>query len=445
MIKTYIAKIGQNRGLPRIWIQNKSIETAGFTKDSNFDILFNPSQHKIEIIKTEDGERKVSGTGKRSAIIDICNNLISEVFGSAQQVQVEILPNRIIITLTKIDSKRADRATDGTMGSVFTGIGGLDEAGKRAGFKPKFAVEKESQYAEIYEKNNSDVDVHNADLAQVDYSKLQKVELLVGGIPCEPFSQVRRNYREGDLPELHENADLSIFFLQLVEQVNPRTIVLEEVPQYLKSGIGTATISALKRMGYFVVSKTIDGTEYGESTQRKRAVILATTEEMKFPEPQKEKITKLHEILLPVDHAECEWWNKETKSWVFEHWETQTAKGNNFASQQLEYGKSETVQAITRRYFAQQGGNPVVKHPTEPDTFRWLTITEVKRIMGFSDDFDLGTAKTTAGEGMGQSVLIETFRQIISKITVNRFNTFTNTALDHALLTTGLKKRGDQI
>ena len=48
-----------------------------------------------------------------------------------------------------------------------------------------------------------------------------------------------------ELPELHENADLSMHFLQLVEHVNPRNIVLEEVPQYLKSGVGTATMNAL--------------------------------------------------------------------------------------------------------------------------------------------------------------------------------------------------------
>jgi len=48
---------------------------------------------------------------------------------------------------------------------------------------------------------------------------------------------------------MHENADLSFHFISLVEQVNPRTIVLEEVTPYLKSGIGIATMSALRRMG----------------------------------------------------------------------------------------------------------------------------------------------------------------------------------------------------
>ena len=416
MIKTQTVKIGSNRGLPRIWIQNKSIEEAGFTKDSTYDIVYNPVQQKITINKSEGGDRKVSGTGKRSAIIDICNSMIRDVFKDNTEVEITISQNRIVISLTKIDRKKSARISNKTMGSVFTGIGGLDEAGKRSGYEAKFAIEKEAQYAEIYENNNSNVEVHNSDIANVEYSKLQKVELLVGGIPCEPFSQVRRNYREGELPELHENADLSMHFLQLVEHVNPRNIVLEEVPQYLKSGVGTATMNALKRMGYHVVSKTVDGTEYGESTQRKRAVILATTEEIEFPEPVNDKHAKLHEMLLPVEDPQCEWWNRETKSWVFEHWETQTAKGNNFASQQLEYGKSETVQAITRRYFAQQGGNPVVKHPDMADTFRWLTITEVKRIMGYEDDFDLGTAKTTAGEGMGQSVLIDTFAKIIGEL-----------------------------
>jgi len=54
---------------------------------------------------------------------------------------------------------------------------------------------------------------------------------------------------------MHENADLSFHFISLVEQVNPRTIVLEEVTPYLKSGIGIATMSALRRMGYYVTSK----------------------------------------------------------------------------------------------------------------------------------------------------------------------------------------------
>ena len=135
MIKTQTVKIGSNRGLPRIWIQNKSIEEAGFTKDSTYDIVYNPVQQKITINKSEGGDRKVSGTGKRSAIIDICNSMIRDVFKDNTEVEITISQNRIVISLTKIDRKKSARISNKTMGSVFTGIGGLDEAGKRSGYE----------------------------------------------------------------------------------------------------------------------------------------------------------------------------------------------------------------------------------------------------------------------------------------------------------------------
>ena len=97
------------------------------------------------------------------------------------------------------------------------------------------------------------------------------------------------------------------------------------------------------------------------------------------------------------------------------HWERNAAKGNGFISQKLTPASTH-VQAITKRYFSLQGDNPVVCHPTKPDVYRWLTIDEVKMIMGLPESYDLGGAKTTAGEIMGQGVLVDVFRQIIEAI-----------------------------
>jgi len=214
--------------------------------------------------------------------------------------------------------------------------------------------------------------------------------------------------------EEHQNADLSMFFLMIVEAVNPRCIVLEEVPAYLKSGIGTATVNALKRMGYNVSVKVISGLEYGELTVRKRAVIVATTDDYKFPEESKSDRT-LGEILLKADDPRCEWFTRETKRWLFEHWDNQKAKGNNFNSQIITEDSTQ-IQAIKKRYFAQQGDNPVVKHPTLPDTYRWLTLSEVKIIMGLDESYDLGETKTIAGEALGQGVLINVFKKIFDSL-----------------------------
>jgi DNA (cytosine-5)-methyltransferase 1 len=120
---------------------------------------------------------------------------------------------------------------------------------------------------------------------------------------------------------------------------------------------------------------------------------------------------------LPPEHPDCQWFNRETKSWLFKHWDEQTAKGNSFASQQVTT-ETTAVQAIKKRYFSQQGDNPVVKDTRvgREGWFRWLTLTEVRRIMGLRDDYYLGDTTTGAGEVMGQGVLVDVFRQIIEAV-----------------------------
>ena len=76
------------------------------------------------------------------------------------------------------------------------------------------------------------------------------------------------------------------------------------------------------------------------------------------------------------------------------------------------------MQAITKRYFAGQGDNPVVKdtRPGREGWFRWLTLSEVKRLIGLPDQYDLGCTRTTAGEVLGQGVLVDVFHRIIRSV-----------------------------
>jgi site-specific DNA-cytosine methylase len=170
-------------------------------------------------------------------------------------------------------------------------------------------------------------------------------------------------------------------------------------------------------MGYSVEARILDPSEYGELTGRKRAVVLATTDPVvTWPESTPTSRT-LGEILHKPDDPACEWFTRETKPWLFDHWEKQTAKGNGFAPPVLTESTTK-VPTIKKRYFAQQGDNPVVGHPTNPDLFRWLTVTEVKRLHGVPDDYDLGEAKTVAGEMLGHGVVVGFFRQVVETLTL---------------------------
>ncbi|MDE1868304.1 MAG: DNA cytosine methyltransferase, partial [Thaumarchaeota archaeon] len=244
-----------------------------------------------------------------------------------------------------------------------------------------------------------------------------KVELLIGGIPCEPFSIARRQ-KGDDFCEMHDKADLSMFFLMIVEAVNPRVILLEEVPYYAKSGIGLATISALKRMGYNVEVKNVKGTDYGSFETRKRVVIIASMEDIEFPEP--EPVTgKMSDILLHPEDPRCEWFDENSKPWIFKHWKNQESKGNNFNEKYVNMIDEDStyVNTITKRYMNIQGSNPLVKHPSKQGVFRLITIDEIRKIKQVNEKYYLGDFKTLQGEILGQAVLVKVFSKIIEKVT----------------------------
>jgi hypothetical protein len=65
--------------------------------------------------------------------------------------------------------------------------------------------------------------------------------------------------------------------------------------------------------------------------------------------------------------------------------------------------------------FSQQGTGAVVKHLQRPECWRWMTLAEVRRLHGVPDSYYLGEeSKTTAGEILGQGVIVSFFQKIIA-------------------------------
>lgn len=412
MNRTSVVKLGRNRGKPRIWIEGKYLESLGFSPGTK--LLVEMGNGRVDVSVSPVGTKVVSSR-RGKAIIDIENSRLAEALENAEKVQIESKAGKIVITPAKVEQARKSRKSDGTMGSIFSGGGLLDEAGKQAGYTSSFGLELDPDFADVWQANHKG-HMFQGSIDEIPLARIPHVDLLVGGIPCEPFSHARRNTGNTKTtvkPEEHPLADLSIFALMVARSANPRNIVLEEAPAYAESPIGIVTMSALRRMGYTVESRLVDGTDYGSLSVRRRTVIVARTESGPIPWPQKVPQTrKLGELLLPPDDPRCEWWDRTTKPWFWEHREKHDERGNNFAAPIL---TPETIEvpAITKRYFNGQGGLSVVAHPNIPETFRWLTVHEVKSLMGLPSTYLLPDAKTVAGNIMGQGVLVDVFTRII--------------------------------
>jgi site-specific DNA-cytosine methylase len=417
-----VVALGETAKGGRIYLQGKWLLKAGFEHDSRYVAEIKTNEVVIRV--DSDGKRRVSSKMKQTIpVIDIENQQLKEAFRNCDKLQVTAHDQIITITRAHTVILVQDRKLVLTEGSLFSGGGFLTEAARRLGFKPSFAVEVVPEYAEIYSANHPGSHMYNQSVEQVSWEALKMYRplgLLTMGIPCEPFSMIRTLNRGGQQkrdkalpPEAHEHGDMVFWALRAVEATNPHTVMIEEVPNFLLSGAGFILQNVLRRLGYHVDSRVINPVDYGELTARKRAIVIARTDgPVVWPEPVTASTRTLGDILEAPDAPGVEWFDRNSKSWLFDHWEKQTAKGNGFPSQKVS-ALSKSVGTIKKRYFAGQGDNPVVVHPDNPDICRWFTLNEVKRLHGIDDSYFTGNSKTLAGEVMGQGVHVGMMQKVL--------------------------------
>ena len=74
-----------------------------------------------------------------------------------------------------------------TFGSLFAGIGGIDLGLERAGWRGRWQVEWDPFCQRVLAKHWPDVQRYG-DITTVDWSGVERVDLLAGGFPCQPVS-----------------------------------------------------------------------------------------------------------------------------------------------------------------------------------------------------------------------------------------------------------------
>lgn len=109
-----------------------------------------------------------------------------------------------------------------TVGSLFSGIGGLDLGLERAGFDVRWQVENDEYCSRVLAKHWPDVPRYG-DIRELDGRDLEPVDVICGGFPCQPTSHAGRRRGESDdrwlWPEM----------LRLVREVRPAVVLGENV------------------------------------------------------------------------------------------------------------------------------------------------------------------------------------------------------------------------
>ena len=161
-----------------------------------------------------------------------------------------------------------------THASLFTGIGGFDLAAEWTGIENVFQVENDKFCQKVLEKNFPNVKRY-LDIKDFDGTEYKnRIDIISGGFPCQPFSQAGK--RKGNKDERALFPEM----LRIIREVKPKWIVGENVSGILSIHDGEyfeEILTSLENEGYKVQSFIIPASAVNAPHRRDRVWIIANS------------------------------------------------------------------------------------------------------------------------------------------------------------------------
>lgn len=158
---------------------------------------------------------------------------------------------------------------------ICAGAGGQALGLEKAGFEHELAIELDGHACSTLRKNRPEWIVREGDAADRTLwnpSDYQGVTLLAGGVPCPPFTIAGKQLGAED------ERDLFAWAVELVEEVKPRGLMLENVrglsmPRF--AGYRQHVLDRLAELGYVAEWKLLHASDFGVPQLRPRFVLVA--------------------------------------------------------------------------------------------------------------------------------------------------------------------------
>jgi DNA (cytosine-5)-methyltransferase 1 len=191
---------------------------------------------------------------------------------------------------------------------IFSGVGGLSEGMYQAGFETKVAIEIEADAVSAFKMNHITTDVIERDVRTITADEIkqklngQQLHLLAGCPPCQGFSSVRRLNRKKNVRD--ERNGLVLEYVRLVRELQPLTIMMENVPALKDYYLFKDAVKELEDLGYHPKYKVVNVRDYGVPQNRRRLVLVGSKlGEIEVAEGNGKKVTVRKAIgkLSPID------------------------------------------------------------------------------------------------------------------------------------------------
>lgn len=299
---------------------------------------------------------------------------------------------------------------------LFAGIGGIRIPFHELGGKCVFSSEWDKFAQKTYRVNFGEEP--HGDITEIDAKEIPDFDILLGGFPCQPFSQA-------GLKKGFADTRGTLFFEieRIIKEKRPKAFLLENVKQLKGHDKGRTLkviLQHLDDLNYYVNYDVLRAGDFGVPQNRERIYIvgfdkhvfdLPDNYEFSFPIPSHKK-TCLGNILekdvnekYTISDALWEGHQRRKR----EHKE----KGNGFGYS-LFNEQSEYTNTLSARYY-KDGSEILIDQGPEKNP-RKLTPRECARLQGFPEKFIITVSDTQAYKQFGNSVAVPVIRAVAKRM-----------------------------
>ena len=326
---------------------------------------------------------------------------------------------------------------------LFCGCGGLSKGFEMANFNIIGGVDFNKEAIDTFNYNFKGAKGLYTDILNIDESKIKnifekKIDIIIGGPPCQGFSSANRNKVEDD-----PRNKLFFQFVKFVDVFKPNVVVIENVRGIVTQNNGYAKNEIYKifeKRGYNVTHKVLDASDYGVPQRRMRNFFVIT-KNFFFDFNNVKKITKKVSVKDAIgdlyDFEKNEDIIKKAKVESMSSFAKKMNNGSDIYNHEVRYPadivqkrisyvkQGENWQVIPEELFSNQRNNrhsSAYKRLNESDVSvtidtgnshsnyfhplynRIPTVREAARIQSFSDDFVFCGSRTSQYRQVGNAV-----------------------------------------
>lgn len=344
--------------------------------------------------------------------IDGCKNFSQKCVKLIEIGLINLNEEEPVITKSKLSLKENKndnlqmKNKDNTLTFIdlFAGIGGIRQGFEDEKTQGVFSSEWDKYAAKTYEANFGEVPF--GDITQIHEDDIPNHDVLLAGFPCQPFSQIGK--REGFA---HETQG-TLFFdvLRILKKKQPQMFLLENVKGLLTNDHGNTfrvILTHLEDLGYSVFYKVLDAQNFGLPQRRERVVIVGfhpslNVTSFAFPSGNTKLRVPINSIL---EH------NPSGYS-ISKHLQVNYLfKKDDGKPQIIDFNSINQVNTLVASYHKiQRLTGTFIKDGSTG--LRLFSELEVKRLMGFPDDFIIPVSRTQMYRQFGNSVAVPMIKAV---------------------------------